>query len=137
MPYHSEWFETPEVYTNAEQYLFAPDFEEWAEWALRDGKYPQEIVDFIRGNGEPQEINFRWYNFFNADPSIQTGRPGVSFPEHWDQLLISLKHEAENEGLSSIFDLTEEQIREAIKFNSAISDDVKEAFGKYVAQLEG
>ncbi len=35
MPYHSEWFETPEVYTNAEQYLFQPDFEEWSHVAVR------------------------------------------------------------------------------------------------------
>lgn len=132
MTHYSEWFETPEVYTNAEQYLFVPDFDEWAEWAVREGEFPEEIIDFIRENGENQSIMYRWYNFFNVDSSVQTGRPGVAFPECWERILITLKNEAEDEELSSIFDLTEEQIREAIQLHANISDDVKEAFCKNI-----
>lgn len=134
MTHYSEWFETPEVYTNAEQYLFVPDFDEWAEWAVREAEFPEEIIDFIRGNGEKAKIMYRWYNRFNVDPSLQTGCPGVKFPEDWERLLITLKHAAEDEELSSIFDLTEEQIREAIMLQANISDDVKEAFCKFIAK---
>ncbi|MDE6339930.1 MAG: hypothetical protein K2K97_09120 [Muribaculaceae bacterium] len=133
MPYHSEWFETPEVYTNAEQYLFKPDFE---EWAVREVEIPKEIIDFIRGDGEKEGVMYRWYNFFNIDSSIPTGRPGVSFPEHWHSLLIALKNKAEDQGMSSIFDLSEEWISEEIKYQSGISEDVKDTLCKYIINLK-
>lgn len=31
---NDEWFETPEAYPDAEQYIFEPDIRELAEWAI-------------------------------------------------------------------------------------------------------
>ena len=41
-----EWFETPEAYPDAEQYIFEPDIKEFAEWAVSG--MSQTENDFIR-----------------------------------------------------------------------------------------
>ena len=56
-----DWFETPEAYPKAEQYLFEPDFEAWADWAVREAGIPAYVIDFIRGDGDPAGIAHRWH----------------------------------------------------------------------------
>ncbi len=57
---------------NAEQLIFSPDFEQWAEtWS------DNTISDFIRGNGDKACLTYRWYNRFN-DPDM-----GCSTPKVW------------------------------------------------------
>lgn len=128
MAYHNDWFETPDLYPNSEQYVFTPDFEEWAEWAEGPGKFPRQIIDFIKGDGEKDGIIYRWYNFFNVDPSVLSGRPGCNFPKHWNRIRKELNLELKSNELKSIEDLTQEQLNEIVKLNSGISDDVKNDF---------
>lgn len=46
MCHSGEWFETPEAYPAAEQYVFKPDLEEFVEWAASG--MSQSEIDFIR-----------------------------------------------------------------------------------------
>lgn len=71
------WFETPEAYPNAEQYLFEPDFEEWAQWVENEDKLPREVIDFIR-----EDITYRWYNHFNMSGDGQEPK-GCEYPGSW------------------------------------------------------
>ena len=76
-----EWFETPDAYPDAEQYVFAPDLEEWAQWAVEKAEMPEEVIDFIRGDGDVNGISYRWYNRFN-----RPGEPccsGCEYPADW------------------------------------------------------
>ena len=77
---------------------------------------------------------YRWYNFFNVDPSIQTGRPGVTFPYVWEDVKRGLLHEVEDLDLQSISSLSSEQLHYLIKLNNKMSEDVKEAFVKFMAK---
>lgn len=67
-------------FPNAEQYVFAPDFQQWAEDTRRLSYYPI-AADFIRSTCEKDGIAYRWYNYFeNTDKSH---RNGCDFPSEW------------------------------------------------------
>ena len=92
----------PSDYPEAEQYIFEPDFEEWSLWARKNG-YPKFILDFIRGNGEKEEIFYRWYNFFKYNPSSEESKgEGCRKPEIWDSIANRLRVLSERKGISDI-----------------------------------
>lgn len=126
------WFETPERYPDAEQYIFKPDFEEWVEWALNVKKFPHQIIDFIRGNGDKEGIIFRWYNYFNT--THEGVRAGCDYPDHWNDLRICLQEEMKEAEVNSISALSFEQLKNVCELNNHISDDVKEALCKYITE---
>lgn len=108
-------FETPESYPDAEQYLFTPDFEEWADWALSSGACPKYLIDFIRGDGAQEGITYRWYNFFNnQDAEEKVNRPGCAYPSKWHHLLSKEP---------SISDESEIDLQNGISFD--LKDDLK------------
>lgn len=125
MSNNNDWFETPEKYPEAEQYVFQPDFEEWAEWALKDGGFPQLIIDFIRGDGE-KSITYRWYNYFNTPPGHP--RPGCDYPTHWNEVKRELRREMNRTNVTDISGLSEEQLIHALHLIHQISPDIKKAF---------
>lgn len=132
MCYNNVGFENPEKYPDAEQYLFQPDFDEWAEWALKTGGFPHQFIDFIRGDGEKEGITYRWYNYFNPTPDGT--RPGCYYPEYWNEVRIKLILEMNKAKIARTADLSEEQFKEACQHSSHISDDVMEAFCKYMVE---
>lgn len=132
MPNNRDWFETPEKYPEAEQYLFVPNFDEWAEWAASKGGFPQLVIDFIRGDGDNAGITYRWYNFFNNTPDGNS--VGCRYPESWKELRIVLTKEMKDAEVDIITALTDDQLKEACKFIFHISDDIKEAFCKYIIE---
>lgn len=132
MCYNNDELENPEQYSDAEQYLFQPDFDEWAEWALKTGGFPHQFIDFIRGDGEKEGIIYRWYNYFNT--THEGFRAGCQYPEYWNEIRIELILEMKKGKIDSIAGLSEEQFKEACECTSNISDDVKDAFCKYIAE---
>lgn len=53
-----------------------------------DNEILRRIKDFIRGKGTPEDITYRWYNYFNAGCNkyldIAKGKnTGCDFPESW------------------------------------------------------
>ena len=130
-----DWFETPEKFPDAEQYMFQADFDEWAEWAVKTGKFQQQIIDFIRGDGEKNGITYRWYNYFNT--THEGGRKGCDYPDHWNNLRIHLQFEVEDAEVDSISALSEEQLKDVCMPNNNISDDVLEAFCRYISENKG
>lgn len=126
-----EVFETPEKYPSAEQYVFKPDFEEWAECLIQ--KYfeeyrtlPQSVVDFIRGEGDEAGIIYRWYNMFN-DSSV-----GCHNPYRWELVLYNIEEIMDEKELHKIGDLNDNDIESCIDGIAGISPDIKEEFKQYV-----
>lgn len=74
-----DWFERPELFPVAEQYVFQPDFEEWAKWAREKAGVPEVVIDFIRGDGREEGIAYRWYNQFRQIG----GDSGCRYPANW------------------------------------------------------
>lgn len=130
MCHNHELVEIPENYPNAEQYVFEPDFEEWAKWATENDIYPVEIIDFIRGDGDKEGIIYRWYNFFNTEP--EENRAGCDYPEFWKNVRTHLRNKMRKEEINNLADLSEDRIKSALNFCSNISEDVKDAFCKYL-----
>lgn len=74
LPYPPQPIDIP-----GEQYVFDPDFEQWASKC-----HNTLIRDFIRGDGQKEGILYRWYNLFN-DPD-----KGVTTPLLWLSVSNSL-----------------------------------------------
>lgn len=135
MSNNHDWFETPGKYPDAEQYVFQPDFDEWAEWAVSKGGFPQLFIDFIRGNGEKDGITYRWYNYFNATTDGKSA--GCYYPEDWNKVRIYQILEMNRMNVDSFLDLNEEQLKKVCKRTNHISEDVKDAFCKYITKHKG
>lgn len=90
-------------FPNAEQYVFSPDYKEWAQWFAAKGKKDSFLIDFIEkgASGNVEDITYRWYNFFNAGCTrrLMNGgakppeNTGCDYPSCW-QLFLSRLHMA-------------------------------------------
>lgn len=129
----SDWFETPEAYPNAEQYIFEPDFEKWVKWANETDYLPQFIIDFIRGDNSKDGITFRWYNSFrNLNPGPEMERRGCLCPIRWRQAFIRLCDKLDDQKLDKFSDLDYEDFRLAIP--AGIAPDLWDEFYRYVKE---
>ena len=66
-----------------------------------DNEILRRIKDFIRGKGTPEDITYRWYNYFNAGCNkyldIAKGKnTGCDFPESWLEGINAAKNVPEN-----------------------------------------
>ena len=115
--------EAVEASSIAEQYVFDPDFEQWAAmYAVHS-----EIMAFIRGDGDRAGIIYRWYNRFNVGSD---DRRGCDMPEMWLEAAVRLGFAKRFSRVQNLCDLTEESFRSA--FGEGISADVVDEFLKYV-----
>lgn len=119
MCYAYDWFETPEAYPKAEQYLFAPDFEQWAQSAQRNFPY---LVEFLRGRDERNPGLYTWYNSFNNQNASE--RKGCDYPSRWFDGIRRLMLECECGQLQKFSDIEESEWN--LSFNGISSDLVAE-----------
>lgn len=110
-------------YPDAEQYVFRPDFEEWAKWAVASDVCPQYLIDFIRGDGDTAGITYRWYNLYNQSSDLSKFK-GCMFPAKWQRMF---------EKWPGKTDFTDDDIA-AIRRIDGISNDIKDAFIDYITQ---
>lgn len=113
-------------YPDAEQYVFHPDFEVWAQWAVRTDTCPKYLIDFIRGDGHKDGIAYRWYNLFNHGAHLSQFK-GCMFPKKWHKIIASCP---------DISNFTEEDLT-SIQWEPGITDDIKDQFIKYIRQHNG
>ena len=112
-----------EVCPEAEQYIFEPDFEQWAA----RGRHVY-LTDFIRGNGDKAGITYRWYNYFYVDPTV--GCQGCAFPDYWLVGLCRLQLRRKVMRVERLGDLSDEDFRSA--FHEGISADLVKNFKAYL-----
>lgn len=133
LPYRYEWSIGNETCFNADQFIFSPDFEEWAEtWS------DSTIPDFIRGNGDSAGITYRWYNLFN-DPN-----KGCTTPNVWLAVSSFLngctKLKRNNRTGCGLNDLDDDLILSAFQAGMKaskghISNDIIDSFVKYLKTM--
>lgn len=126
---HGEKYGTPEDYPTAEQYMFEPDFEEWAEWTLADKPLSAPIVDFIRGDGDKDGVTYRWYGCVKDLKGDDIPYPKIK----WGEVINSLSNEIKFEEIkaNSLSDLADDDIKFAMK-GKMIPEAVAEDFIKYL-----
>lgn len=128
MLFSEKEFETPEKYPNAEQYVFEPDFDQWADWALSKRIVPPFLIDFIKGDGNRDGIMYRWYNLFNTqNEETDINFRGVIYPKKWYKVLNDY---------SSIDDVTDAVIEEVRRVNG-ISTDIADQLKKFIDDHHG
>lgn len=106
----------PGDFADAEQYVFAPEFDEWATWAKAQQAISDSFVDFVKGDGS--NVAYRWYNKFAGDG-------GCQYPSCWLSALARMRMSAKLSRIKSIADLSADSIRACF---SGISDDLIDEF---------
>lgn len=132
MLHNDDWFETPEAYPDAEQYVFEPDFEEFENWAIVNNKLPQCMLDFIKGDGDKKGIMYRFYNCFSYSPRVAFGA-GCAYPRKWLDAWTHLQYELEDEAADKLCELSERDFSLAIG-GTCISEDIIKSFREYVLE---
>ena len=128
-----DWFETPEVFPDAEQYIFEPDFEEWAQSLPENKRF---LADFVRKSTTPNstpltndELEYRWYNYFNTNH--QELREGCNYPQCWYEALRRLRMEKKLSRLDRFSEIDEQDFITAF---SGISYDLAKEFREYIVK---
>lgn len=117
-----------EEFSAAEQYVFEPDFGQWAAmYAVHS-----EIMEFIRGDGDKAGIAYRWYNRFNA--CNENKRCGVDIPEVWLEAAVRLGFAMRLTCVRNLCELPEKSFRSA--FREGISADVVDEFWEFVQNIQ-
>ena len=108
-------------FSNAEQYLFAPDFEQWAA----HNRLPDFMKEFIRQGGDHKGIMYRWYNRYNSSA-------GCNCPEDWFRIKGGLiPPQAQRKWEGRVCDYDENTFRQAC---AGMSADLVDAFRKFVVE---
>lgn len=122
-------FGRPENYPDAEQYIFKPDFDEWAEWLAAQHRDAVPlidfIIDFISDGGDEFVRKYRWDN--RLDIILNGKFTGCEYPGDWHDVVDNLCIEFVNGNYDSVTDLHENVVRQCFS-SSNISDDIVEDF---------
>lgn len=115
-------------FPNAEQYVFAPDFQQWAE-EIRPNARCRYVADFIRSTCEKDSVTYRWYNFFeNADKS---NRKGCDFPVEWSSGVSQLGFCLRVSRLKKICEVEDKWFNKCFQ---NISTDLVREFRQYIIE---
>ena len=128
MCYNYDWFETPEAYPDAEQYVFEPDFELWRRHIEETDAAINKVVDFIEEFRTAEGIAYAWYNYFNTTDDEQ--RQGCDFPECWYDTIRRLKMILKEEHLNKFCEIPEEDFK--LDCSQGISEDIVDKFYTFV-----
>lgn len=129
-------------FPNAEQYVFTPDYKEWAEWYVANSKSDRFLLDFIEhgAGGNIEDITYRWYNYFNAGCKrrliVNGVKPdentGCDYPSCW-KLALSRLHMAMKMARVKKLSEVKEDIFNLV-FPPGISPDLASEFRTYVSE---
>lgn len=131
-------------FPNAEQCVFIPDYEEWAEWFAARAKNDIFLLDFI-GHGAAGKVEgnpYRWYNYFNSGCRrrlLENGvkpdeNTGSDFPSCWQLALSRLRMAMKMARVKKLCDVKEDIFN--LVFPPGISHDLATEFRKYVLEKE-
>lgn len=117
-----------EDFKNAEQYVFEPDFEDWASKHSARGGRQAMLVKFLRDTTDGKGVDYRWYNYYNnADISHRTG---CDFPSAWLEGLSRLSTLQKIMHSAKLADVPEEDFYRFLHIR--ISDDLIREFREYI-----
>ena len=115
-------------FPDAEQYIFAPVFQQWAEDIRQYDNY-RLIADFIQSTCEKDDVTYRWYNYFeNTDKSH---RKGCDFPLEWVSGVSKLRFCRHVSRLKKLCDVDEGSFNKCFQ---NISADLVREFRQYIIE---
>lgn len=94
---------SPDSFCSGEQYVFDPDFDEWANWAVSNNKVDQSAIDFIKRKSSEYGIYSLWYNLFSENKT----QGGIITPYLWCMVFNDLDDEMYERGFSKLCELPE------------------------------
>ena len=93
----------------SKQYNFVPNFDDWKKWAIKDGYFDEDTIEFLMM--EKDAKTGEYVNWHSIDPeSYKGGESALPTPRTWSKLMVSLKNKMDNRGYSSILEIPEDDL---------------------------
>lgn len=131
-------------FPNAEQYVFTPDYKEWAEWYVANANREKFLLDFIEHGigGNIEDIRYRWYNYFNAgcnrrlivDGVKPDKNTGCDYPSCWLLALSRLRMVMKMARIKKLSEVKEDIFN--LVFPPGISGDLATEFRRYITEKQ-
>ena len=91
-------------------YNFIPSFDEWKKWAVKYGGFDNYTIEFLMKDKNPKGEYTNWHTI-KPEEYIAKGKTVWPTPRSWSGLMVEINNYLEDEGLSSITEIPEDELR--------------------------
>ena len=114
----------------SKQYNFIPNFDDWKEWALKDGYFDRTTIEFLMMEKDTETGEYtNWHTIRPGE--YNAGKTAWPTPRTWSKLMVELKNLMDANNYDSIFDIPEEDILDEAA--GAIGLDMAEKYVEFLS----
>ena len=114
----------------AGSYNFIPSFDEWKKWAVKEGGFDNITIEFLMMEKNAKGEYTNWHTI-KPEEYIARGKTVWPTPRSWSGLMVEINNYLEDEGLSSITEIPENELKQMAE--AIVGEDVA---SKYVAYVQ-
>lgn len=92
-------------------YNFIPSFDEWKEWAVKDGGFDDVTLEFLMFDKDPVNGEYTNWHTIRPDEYISRGKTAWPTPRTWAALMDDMQLFRDNHGYSTIYEIPENILR--------------------------
>ena len=114
----------------SKQYNFIPNFDDWKKWALTDGYFDEDTIEFLMM--EKDTSNGEYTNWHTIRPDeYDAGQTAWPTPRTWSKLMVELKNLMDANDYSSILEIPDDDILDEAA--GAIGLDMAEKYVEFLS----
>ena len=114
------------------QYNFIPSFDDWKKWAIKYGGFDNLTLEFLMKDKDPQGEYTNWHTI-RPDEYTAKGRTMWPTPRSWSALMVNINNYIEENGLSSITEVPEDEIR--FMADGLIGEDMSTKYASFLRTM--
>ena len=114
------------------QYNFIPSFDEWKKWAVKYGGFDNLTLEFLMKDKNPQGEYINWHTI-KPEEYTATGRSIWPTPRAWSGLMVNINDYIEENGLNSITEIPEEEIR--FMADGVIGEEMSAKYANFIKTM--
>ena len=113
-------------------YNFIPSFDEWKRWAVKEGGFDNLTIEFLMMEKNPKGEYTNWHTI-KPDEYTSRGRTLWPTPRTWSALMKNINNFMKSEGITSITDVPEEEIR--FMADGLIGEDMSAKYANFLRTM--
>ncbi len=113
-------------------YNFIPSFDEWKKWAVKEGGFDNITIEFLMMEKNAKGEYTNWHTI-KPEEYIAKGKTVWPTPRSWSGLMVEINNYLEDEGLSSITEIPEDELR--LMADGIIGEDIAAKYVSYIKTM--
>ena len=114
------------------QYNFIPSFDEWKKWAVTEGGFDNLTIEFLMMEKNPKGEYTNWHTI-KPDEYTAKGNTIWPTPRTWSGLMVNINNYIKDEGLSSIIDIPEDELR--LMADGVIGEEMSAKYANFIKTM--